>query len=388
MRTHLLLLAMGVVGLMAWTPGVQALSPALRMSEYGHTSWTQRDGFHLGAIFAMALTPDGYLWLGSEFGLFRFDGQHASRWQFPGDQALPAAPYALLVTRDGSLWIGTFAGLASWNDGKLTQYPETHGLFVTSLLEDHEGTVWAGTLGGSAESPTGQLCAVRTGKAQCYLNEGGFGSFVSALAEDGFDTLWADAESGLWQWKPGPPRRFASPAKRIDDLSRDEGGRLLIAIRGAELEQVAPGKLETYPIHSLADPSKLLPDHEIDSNKLLRDRDGGLWIGSHDRGLIHVHNGKADVFTTADGLSGEIICSLFEDHEGNVRVATTRGLDRFLQLPVTALSVRPGLADTKSLITSHDGSAWIATYDGLMKWDEGRTRVFGKADGLPDAVSL
>src|SRR4030095_2493768 len=51
-----------------------ALSPSRDVSQYAHTAWRVRDGFSLGAVFAMAQAPDGYLWLGSEFGLFRFDG--------------------------------------------------------------------------------------------------------------------------------------------------------------------------------------------------------------------------------------------------------------------------------------------------------------------------
>ena len=143
----------------------------------------------------------------------------------------PARPYSLLVTRDGTLWIGTFAGLVSWSGGKLTQYPEVGELFVTSLLEDREGTVWAGILGGSSGTPTGRLCAIRSGRAQCYGEDGGFGSFVWSLSEDSSGTLWAGAESGLWRWKPGPPRRYAMPGMRIDDLSKTDDGRLLIAIR-------------------------------------------------------------------------------------------------------------------------------------------------------------
>src|SRR5271166_3723274 len=104
--------------------GLFALNPSLDVSQYEHTSWTVRDGFSVGAIFAMTQTPDGYLWLGAEFGLFRFDGVHAVLWQPPPGQQLPQHPYSLLVTRDGTLWIGTFAGLVSWSGGKLTQYPE------------------------------------------------------------------------------------------------------------------------------------------------------------------------------------------------------------------------------------------------------------------------
>jgi ligand-binding sensor domain-containing protein len=137
-----------------------ALDPSLDVSQYGHTAWTARDGFSVGAIFAMAQTPDGYLWLGSEFGLFRFDGVQAVPWQPPAGQQLPQKPYALLVTRDGTLWIGTFAGLVSWNGHALTRYPEIGDQFVTSLLEDREGTVWAGILGPASDAPTGQLCAI------------------------------------------------------------------------------------------------------------------------------------------------------------------------------------------------------------------------------------
>ena len=155
------LLALSVLHLLVWAPAALALDPSLEVSQYAHTAWTVRDGFSLGAIFAMAQTPDGYLWLGAEFGLFRFDGIHSVPWQPPAGQQLPERPYSLLVTRDGTLWIGTFAGLATWSGGTLTRYPELDGLFVTSLLEDREGTVWAGIWAGDSHGP-----AVRNPKRQ------------------------------------------------------------------------------------------------------------------------------------------------------------------------------------------------------------------------------
>ena len=363
-----------------------ALDPSLDVSQYGHTAWTARDGFSVGAIFAMAQTPDGYLWLGTEFGLFRFDGLHAVPWQPPAGPQLPNAPYALLVTRDGTLWIGTFAGLVSWNGNKLTEYPEVGPAFVTSLLEDREGTVWAGILAGSSESPAGRLCAIRSGRAECYLQGGAFGTFVWSLFEDGSGELWAAAESGLWRWKPGAPTRYAMAGVRIDDLSKTDDGRVLIAIRERGLKQFLGDKLATYPIRSASDPNVLLSDRDVDSNKLLRDRDGGIWIGTHVRGIIHLHQGRTDVFTTADGLSGNIICSLFEDHEGNVWVGTTRGIDRFRELPVSATSIKRSLSDTNSLVAATDGSIWIATHDGLIRWRNEQITTFHKADGLPDEM--
>jgi signal transduction histidine kinase/ligand-binding sensor domain-containing protein len=334
----------------------------------------------------MAQTPDGYLWLGSEFGLFRFDGVHAVPWQPPAGQHLPANPYSLLVTRDGTLWIGTYAGLVTWNGGKLTRYPELDGRFVTSMLEDREGTVWAGILGSTAGTPTGRLCAIRSGRAQCYGEDGAFGSFVWSLGEDSSGALWAGAESGLWRWKPGPPKRYAMPGMRIGDLSTADDGRLLVGVSGGGLKQLAGDKLESYPIQDATNRNRLFPDRDVDSNKLLRDRDGGLWIGTHERGLIHIHNGRADVFTKSDGLSGNIICSLFEDREGNLWVATTGGLDRFRELAVTTISAQQGLSSdhTNSVIAATDGSIWVAAHDGLTRWKNGRTTIFRKANGLPD----
>jgi len=371
-------IALGV--LLGGCPGFFALNPSLDISQYGHTAWTIRDGFTTGTAFAMAQTPDGYLWLGTEFGLFRSDGVRFARWQPPAGQQLPDLPYALLVTRDGTLWIGTFAGLASWKGGKLTQYPELQGLFVTSLLEDREGSVWAGAMGSS------RLCAIRSGTARCYGQDGAFGGFVWSLGEDNSGALWAGAESGLWRWGPGPPKRYAVPGVRLADLTQSGDGRLIVGIRGGGLRQVVGDKLEAYPIRGALNSNAMLPDRDIDANKLLRDRDGGLWIGTNQRGLIHVHQGRTDVFTAENGLSGNIIAGLFADREGNIWVSTAGGLDRFRELHVTTVSTKQGLSSDNvySVITTTDGSTWIATSDGLTRWQKGQTTIFRKADGLPD----
>ena len=128
MRHPIVLRATLSAVILSWCACAFALNPSLDVSQYAHTAWKASDGFTKGVILAIAQTPDGYLWLGTEFGLYRFDGVRAIAWQPPAGQDLPSQYiYSLLVTRDGTLWIGTDGGGASWKDGKLTHYQELDG---------------------------------------------------------------------------------------------------------------------------------------------------------------------------------------------------------------------------------------------------------------------
>ena len=115
---------------------------------------------------------------------------------------------------------------------------------------------------------------------------------------------------------------------------------------------------------------------QFDFPHQLRDRDGGLWLGSSTGGgLVHIHQGRTDTFASSDGLSGDQVSSLFEDREGNIWVATTDGLDRFRDISVASFSVKQGLstAQADSVLAAKDGSIWIGTADGVNRWNHGRT---------------
>ena len=121
---------------------------------------------------------------------------------------------------------------------------------------------------------------------------------------------------------------------------------------------------------------------------VLRDRNGGLWIGTAAHGLVHSYQGKTSLFTREDGLSSDEVLALFEDREGTIWVGTSEGLDRFREWPVTSLSVKQGLSNSTatSVLAARDGSIWIGTADGLNRWKEGRTTIYRRRDnpGLPD----
>ena len=183
-----------------------ALDPSLHISQYAHTAWRVRDGFAKGIIYAIAQTPDGYLWLGTEFGLLRFDGVRAVAWT-PLKGQLPSNNITtLLVTRDGTFWIGTTKGLASWKDGKLTAYSELNATRISALLQDRTGTVW-----------------VATDEPRIFKDN------VGPINADSEGKFWVRLEEASGKWKSGRPESFEMPGTEfgLPSLGEHEKSALL-----------------------------------------------------------------------------------------------------------------------------------------------------------------
>src|SRR6185295_4546914 len=239
-------------------------------------------------------------------------------------------------------------GLVSWKDGKVTHYEELKGTYLATLLEDREGSIWVLRF-----ALRWAVCAIRIGRVECYGDDGGPGAGAIALYEDSKANLWVGTlgrSNGVWRWGPGARTFYPLPqqANGIRGLSEDTDGALLIAADGG-IRRLVTGQSEmTYPL-----PSSIRP---ASAGKLLRDRDGGLWIGTNAGGLAHIHQGMTDVFAQLDGLSGNLIGPLFEDREGSIWVATTDGLDRFHEVAVPSFSVNHGLSDPSitSVVASGD----------------------------------
>jgi signal transduction histidine kinase/ligand-binding sensor domain-containing protein len=360
--------------LLAWCSRAFALNPSLDISQYAHTSWKIRDGFFKGFITSFAQGADGYLWLGSEFGLLRFDGVRFVTWQPPAGQSLPDTYIrSLLSARDGTLWIGTRKGMASWKNGTLTRYPQLDGHTVNALVEDREGTLWI----GSSAPANGRLCAIRKGTLQCYAEDGRLGDGVYSLYPDRGGAMWAGGVTGLWRLNHGSSTldRFSSDRITIENLAEDADGALLFGGRNG-IQRVAAGSAAAAYLPGAT--------RHADINRLHRDRDGGLWIGTGGQGLMHVHGERTDQFTRADGLSGDLVNRLFEDREGNIWVATLQGLDRFREFAIPRMSVKQGLSsDETSSVVAADDSVWVATVGGLNRWKNNHAERHGALGGRP-----
>ncbi len=355
-------------------PGLDLSDPSLDLTQYTHRAWTALDGLK-GSTRSIVQTPDGYLWLGTEFGIVRFDGVHFVPWTPPLGESLPSTNInTLLAARDGTLWTGTLDGLASWNRNKLTQYPDFAGGSSHVLLEDHEGTVWVGA--------SGKLCAIRAEKIECYGDSTSSVTGLhylytdqipaSSMYEDSEYRLWVGTGMGLWRWKPGTPKRYM-PQPLIADQAVVAGDRAgeLVFISGVknDLWQLAGERITEYTVPGIRG--------AVNASSLLRDRNGALWIGTYDQGLLRVYQGKTSRFAMGEGLSGNLVTALFEDREGSVWVGTTSGVDRFSEPVISTLSAFQGLPSPAwSVFPARDGSVWIGSFDGLSRWWQGQLTTY------------
>ena len=349
------------------TSALFAQSHTLEVSQYLHTSWTAHEGFFragLSGIQWVAQTSDGYLWVPGPDYLLRFDGVRFFEWKPPANESLPGKPLRrLLGSKDGSLWIGGF-GLAELKaNGEFRRYHQLDDTYIEGLIEDKDGGIWAGG-GGKAQSP--KLCRFYHGASECFPADSFLGGWAGVLYEDGKGQIWACASGGIWRLRPSPPHKFAPLSGTIPcrDLGEDASGTLIFTadehLRMTML--TADGRIQPYPT-------------QVDqAYVLLKDREGDLWVGTQGGGIVHIHEGQTDRFTTSDGLSSNILHQIFQDREGNVWAATRGGLDKFTKPPVPSLLTRQGLSSdgVNSILTDHNGLLWVGTRSGLDRFIGGR----------------
>jgi len=368
----------------------QAIDPSLQISQYGHNAWRIQDGFFTGAPTSIAQTADGYLWIGTADGLFRFDGVRFVPWTeiTPQEQLASAEISALLGARDGSLWIGAGYRFYRWKDETLKQYSTSKDQFVVSIVETRRNGIWLTR--ERSDDQDGPLCQVQGRGLHCYGQGDGVHLVIAfSLAEDATGDLWIGGSSQLVRWAPGRSTVWKLKTLRqsegldgVEALAVDRNDSLWVGLNypgpGLGLEQFRDGVWKTFS-------SPQLNGSKLAVSRLFLDRDGALWVGTEGQGIYRIVNGKADHFDSADGLSGDKITAIFQDHEGTLWVATSKGIDSFRNLPVVTLSRRQGLHldDAHSILSSKDGTIWIGNDGALDAWrNEAITSIRSK-DGLP-----
>ena len=363
----------------AVSPFACALDDTLDASQYAHAAWRMPEGFPRSPVRAYAQTPDGYIWMGTDEGLVRFDGVRGMAWP-PGRAVRGERIRALFAARDGTLWIGTLDGLATLRGERVEPWPQLAGHIVNTIIQGPDATVWVGT----HTARGARLCSIRDREVGCDDGGGRLGAFVMSFCEDGKGAIWAGVSQGLLRIHPAPVELHAIPFTLVGSLQglacAPDGSVLVLTRQG--IVRYTEGRAEPHALMRTGD--------DPPGNRLLADRDGGLWVATSNDGLLHVHKGRIDSVTIADGFSADTVGTLFEDREGNIWVSTTAGLDRFSARPIAPFGRRQGLssATVAAIVAARDGSVWFATRDFVNRWQGGRMTAYRGNDAPRGLVSL
>jgi ligand-binding sensor domain-containing protein/signal transduction histidine kinase len=314
-----------------------ALDPDRALTQYVHRIWQAPQGLPDATVTSILQTHDGYLWLGTEAGLVRFDGVRFSEMDNVAQTPLKGAWVRnILEDREHNLWVGTNdAGLIRFENGTATQYlqkDEPQRTTVQCLVQDRNENIWACTSTGLARLSQGKLTIFGMSQGLPTNN-------IRTACEAGDGTLWVGGD-----------------------------GNRLSSWNGS-----------SFTVHSLDS----LPEYGS-VRSLLCSNDGVVWIGTSN-GLIRFAKGHEQLLTVKDGLADDWIYSLMEGRDNTLWIGTKNGFSRFRNGKFESYRTEDGLSQSTvySLYEDREGSLWAGTKHGLNQFLEGRTIPYTMSEGLP-----
>ncbi len=364
-------------------PHALALDPSTPLSQAGHRVWRVQDAPFSGTPIVMTRTTDGYLWIGTTSGLVRFDGVRFTPWeQATGQPAITSGIIALRGASDGTLWIGTAGFLLHWDGKTLTKYTDHTG-YIFCIMEAHKKTIWIGR--GHAGDNEGPLCQALGSSLHCHgANEGIHSSFVSEMTQDTNGDLLLGTINTIIRWTPHSSQLITNHQKEVEGtgvagLIPTAEGDVWVAFgnagKGRGLQLLRNGQFRKPSISGL-DPEAL----KIVA--IYRDSHGAIWCGTVQYGVVRIYQGRAEFYGQKDGLSGNLAWGITEDHEGNIWIATSAGVDQLRDMSFKAVYKHESDPDTvETALPLHDGSVLFKSGGKLFALRNGHAQRVSNTPG-------
>jgi signal transduction histidine kinase/ligand-binding sensor domain-containing protein len=352
-----------------------ALDPARDIHQYICQTWTRQSGLPAAGISAIAQTGDGYLWLGTQSGLVRFDGVRFSAIALPDDSRFQRRVIASLASsRTGGLWFGLAAAGGFGFRDEQGAFFRPHGpawlntpAGIPYLWETSDGSLWVGRNDGLIRYTPGNPAASTLDDRL---------PAVRAMVKDAHERVWLlSAGTGLHAWQEGQLTPF--PDKSFNQTQAT-------AVAVDLQDRIWIGTTTELRCYDASFRRLDLPPFTQNVRALLVDQHGVIWIGTHSGGLACYKNGTFSFLRQRDGLANDHVTSLLEDREGSLWVGTHGGLSQLADVKFPLYSDSEGLLDEMchGVCASANGGLWIGTSLGVTYFD-GRTATnFTPAQGL------
>jgi ligand-binding sensor domain-containing protein/signal transduction histidine kinase len=389
------------------------------LSQYVHQIWTIQNGLPTSDVQSITQTRDGYLWVGTEDGLARFDGTRFQVFDKASGQLPGNYIYCLFEDLDGALWIGTNGGLVRYQAGKFQIIGADADLadaFVYGIAQDRGGTLWisanyklwryskkiftcfdpleqGGNLGGVIDVTVDKADAVWVilkGGIVCRFRDNHFQSVpqFTRLKGQGLERISTDSEGDVWisNFSGGAYRYYNGEVK---EFSKDEG---LIDIPSSRVIRSRDGTVWLGTDQGLArivNGSCTQFGFDTYINAVYEDREGNLWVGSNGNGLQRFSDGSFTSFESEDGLSGGAVMAVCEDSAHNLWLAKSDGVycrsgGRFVRAIAAKDRLGGDLRSVELLANPRDNGIWIGTSRGLFYFKGGGALTqYSLSDGLP-----
>ncbi len=334
-----------------------ALDPSKAISQYVRDKWGAERGFVGGAVFAISQSRDGYLWIGTERGLVRFDGQDFTLIQHPIAGAPPIGSVrGLAADADGNLWIRLDGPhLLRYRDGTFEDAMARFGLqeiAFTSMSLDANGRLllWG---------PQRRLLRFRDGAFRPYEIADDIPGIVISTAEAIDGKLWLGTrEIGLFRVDKGQSNHIAGPA----DLTS------VNTVLPSNPDGVWIGTdtgLKWWDGRGLSETSVPSSIGRLQVLALTKDRDGNVWAGTR-HGLIRI---TAELTFSTELVSSSIeneITTIYEDRSGSIWFGGPRGIERLRDGMFTGYSTAQGLPPEINgpVYIDSSGTTWFAPASG------------------------
>lgn len=357
------------------------LDPGKKVSQYIVTQWNDETGLPQNSVRVILQTSEGFLWLGTEEGLSRFDGIRFTHFDKNNTPALNSSSiFCLMEDSKKNLWIGTLGGGVTVyrpSTNNFLHYGEKEGLpnnFIYTMVEDHHNNIWLGTDGSGLVRFDGK-------KFYSFTEQNGIKSnTVRFLLLDHEDNLWICSPKQLTYYKNGKFKDYSNSPDLLDStfnrLWEDGRHNIWISTDTNLFRKEQDRFIKIYPQEG---------QEVCRVYSLFEDKNQNLWIGTITGGMIRYSNNQLSIMTKEDGLSDNSILSIYEDFEGSLWIGTVYGgLNRIKDGNVVTIGTKEGLSDDVifPIIEDSRGILWVGTNNGLSYLKNNQWKYFSIKEGL------